>query len=229
MEIIDRILNKIVSIRINYIVFPKEIARKMPIYSSWHVKWSGVKRGSFVLDSDQIYKGMIQIGFDRIAKGLLGGKKSIVLIEGNGQIVIKGKEDLSQGISILVADNAQLIIGRGLYSNGYCSIRCRKKITIGNDNMWGWNVTVMDTDGHPIYDKDRHIINEYKDIFIGDNVWLGAYSKILKGALIPDGCVIGMSSIVTKSIESKNAILAGTPAKVVKEYITWDRGDFPNE
>ena len=122
MEIIDRVLNKIVSIRINYIVFPKEIARKMPIYSSWHVKWSGVKRGSFVLDSDQIYKGMIQIGFDRIAKGLLGGKKSIVLIEGNGQIVIKGKEDLSQGISILVADNAQLIIGRGLYSNGFYQV-----------------------------------------------------------------------------------------------------------
>lgn len=229
MKIIDRIFNKIISIRINYIVFPKEIARSMPIYCSWHVKWIGIKKGSILLESDQIYKGMIQIGFDRIAKGLLGGRDSIIDIEGSGQIVFKGKADLSQGISLRIADKAQLSIGGDFYSNGYCSIKCRKKITIGNGNMWGWNVVVMDTDGHPIYDKDHMIINGNKEIQIGENVWLASYSKVLKGAIIPSGCIVGMGSLVTRQEQRKNVILAGIPARVMKEDITWDRGEFPEE
>ncbi len=226
MNIVDRVLNKIVSYRINNKIFTKDIARKMPIYSSWHVKWSGVKKGCIRLETDEIYPGMLQIGFDRIATGLLGGKTSSVVIEGNGCIVFKGKADLSQGISIRVTDNAIISIGSGIYTNGYCSIRCRKNISIGKDNMWGWNVLVMDTDGHPIYDSQNNVINENKPIEIGDNVWIGAESRVLKGAVVPDGCIVGMGSVVTRKEKSMNAILVGTPAKVVKENISWYRGDF---
>lgn len=44
MHILDRILNIIASYRINHIVFPKELAAKMPIYCSWHVKWLNIKK-----------------------------------------------------------------------------------------------------------------------------------------------------------------------------------------
>jgi acetyltransferase-like isoleucine patch superfamily enzyme len=226
MNVFDRVLNKIVSYRINNIVFPKEIAKKMPIYCSWHVDWEGIKMNSIRLETDEIYKGMIQIGFDRIAKGLIGGKKSLVITEGDGRIIFKGKADLSQGISLRVTDKAEIVLGSGIYTNGYCSIRSRKKITVGKDNMWGWNVTVMDTDGHPIYNSHKEIINDNKEIVIGDNVWLGSESRVLKGAVVSNGCIVGMGSIVTHKENTENAIIVGSPAKVVKEGIFWGRGDI---
>ena len=227
MTILDRILNKIVSYRINHITFPKEIAKKMPIYCSWHVKWQGIQKGSIEIQSDNIYKGMIQIGHNRIAKGLLGIKQSRINLENNGKIIFKGPTDLSQGIAIYAHDCAVLTFGSGNYTNGYCTIYCHKKITIGNNGMWGWNVILMDGDGHPIYDTENKIINRPQEIIIGNNVWLGADSSIMKGAYIPDGCIVGKGSTVTRKETKTNSILAGCPAKVVKENISWSRGDFP--
>ena len=228
MKIIDRVLNKIASYYINNKVFSKDIAKRMPIYCSWHVKWGrDIKKGSILLDCDKIYKGMIQIGFDRIAAGLLGNRDSSVIIEGDGKIVFGGKADLSQGISVYVEDHSLVEIGSDIYTNGYCSIRCCKKITIGRDNMWGWGVSVRDSDGHPIYDFDHNIINHNREVVIGDDVWIGAESKVLKGANIPDGCIVGMGSNVTRKFLTNNAIIVGNPAGIVKEGILWNRGDFP--
>ncbi len=227
MTIIDRILNKIVSYRINHLIFPKEIASKMPIYCSWHVEWQGIQKNSIEIHSDNIYKGMIQIGHDRIAKGLIGIKKSSINLENNGKLIFKGPADLSQGISIYSHDNAILSFGSNIYSNGYCSIFCRKKITIGSGNMWGWNVTIMDNDGHPIYNSDKAVINDPKEITIGNNVWLGSDTNIMKGSQIPNGCIVGKGSTVTRKETKANSILVGSPAKVVKEDISWSRGGFP--
>lgn len=223
MNIIDRILNKIVSYRINHIIFSKELANKMPIYCSWHVKWLNIQKGSIEIQSDNIYKGMLQIGHDRIAKGIIGTKQSSINLENNGKIIFKGSADLSQGISIYAHDNGVLTIGKGLYTNAYCSIFCNKKITIGDGSLMGWNITIMDTDGHPIYDADHNVINYPEEITIGPNVWLGSNVTIMKGAVIPDGCVVGRGSTVTRKETIPNSVLVGTPAKVVKQNITWSR------
>ena len=227
MTFIDRILNFIVSYKINHIIFPKEIAAKMPIYCSWHVEWQGIKKGSIEIQSPHIYKGMLQIGHERIAKGLIGIKTSRINLENNGKLIFKGHTDLSQGISIYAHNGAVITIGSGNYTNGYCTIYCHKKITIGDNGMWGWNVFLMDGDGHPIYNENKEMINEPKEIIIGDNVWLGAESTVMKGAIIPNGCIVGKGSTVTRKETKSNSILAGSPAKVVRENISWSREVFP--
>ena len=45
---------------------------------------------------------------------------------------------------------------------------------------------------------------------------------ILKGVTIGDNCIIGAGSIVTKPFDKGNVIIAGVPAKIVKENINWD-------
>ncbi|MBI2418083.1 MAG: acyltransferase, partial [Ignavibacteriales bacterium] len=86
-----------------------------------------------------------------------------------------------------------------------------KEITFGKDIKCGANTLITDADWH--LDDPRS--GEPRPIIIGDNVWLGEGSKILKGVTIGKNTVIGAGSVVTKSIP-ENAIAAGNPCKVIK-------------
>jgi acetyltransferase-like isoleucine patch superfamily enzyme len=44
----------------------------------------------------------------------------------------------------------------------------------------------------------------------------------MKGAEIPDDCIVAAGSIVTRSFEGSHQIIAGIPAKVVKTEVTWE-------
>ena len=69
-----------------------------------------------------------------------------------------------------------------------------------------------------------------KEVIIGKHVWIGKDVKICKNTKIADNCVIGWNSVVTSSISNKhnaNSVIAGNPAKVVKENILWSK-ERPN-
>lgn len=53
-------------------------------------------------------------------------------------------------------------------------------------------------------------------VVIGDGVWVGANSTILKGVTIGEGAIVARSSVVTKDVEPYS-IVAGNPAKIVKK------------
>lgn len=50
---------------------------------------------------------------------------------------------------------------------------------------------------------------------IGNDVWFGAHSLVLRGVTIGDGAVIGAGAIVTKDVPPY-AIVGGNPAKLIK-------------
>lgn len=54
-----------------------------------------------------------------------------------------------------------------------------------------------------------------QDIFVDDDVWIGARSIILKGVSIGKGAVIGAGAVVTKNVPPY-AVIAGNPAKIIK-------------
>lgn len=113
---------------------------------------------------------------------------------------------------------AEIIIGDNVGISG-CSICAMKRINIGNNTLLGANVKIMDTDFHPIHPKNRiyKSINDASsaDIDIGNNVFIGTNSLILKGVVIGDNSVIGAGSVVTNNIPA-NVIAAGNPCKVVR-------------
>ena len=51
-------------------------------------------------------------------------------------------------------------------------------------------------------------------------MWVGNQVIILKGTEIADNCVVGSGSVVTKKF-TNNLVIAGNPARVVKENIDW--------
>ena len=98
------------------------------------------------------------------------------------------------------------------------------QIEIGDNVNLGGNVVLYDTDFHSLDSKDR--INRQEDIRgtktkpvkIGNNVFVGAHSTILKGVSIGDNAMIGACSVVTKNVP-ENEIWAGNPAKFIKNNL----------
>ncbi|MBE9663744.1 acyltransferase [Mucilaginibacter myungsuensis] len=125
---------------------------------------------------------------------------------------------LSKYCSIYVETGATLTIGDKSGFSGV-SIFCSKQITIGKTLFCGGNVSIWDTDFHPLlpFERANNVIEkiESKAINIGDDVFIGANSIILKGVNIGDRSVIGAGSVVTKNIPS-NQVWAGNPAKFIK-------------
>ncbi len=121
-------------------------------------------------------------------------------------------------------DNNVITIGKNFYSTGDVIMHlCQGSgnITIGTDCLISWGVEIRVGDWHTICDRTGNIINYNQDVIIGNHVWCGSNVMILKGSIIPDGCVIGTRSLVTHKFNIPNTIIAGSPAKIIKENIIW--------
>lgn len=105
-------------------------------------------------------------------------------------------------------------IGENVFINACCKFQDQGGITIGNNCLIGHNVTIA-TLNHDFDPKKRANITP-APVVIGNDVWIGSNSTILPGITIEDGAIIGAGSIVTKNV-SKNTIVAGNPAKIIKK------------
>jgi acetyltransferase-like isoleucine patch superfamily enzyme len=76
-----------------------------------------------------------------------------------------------------------------------------------------------------------------EQINIGDYAYLGSEIRIAPGGEVPAKCVVGIGSVITKKFETENTLIAGVPAKIIKDLgedgkllITYKtRPDLPND
>jgi len=117
-------------------------------------------------------------------------------------------------------------LGNNVYANFNLTLVDDGNIFIGDDTMFGPNVT-LETAGHPIYPPLR--ANKHyqfnKAIHIGKNVWIGANVTVLPGISIGDNTVVGAGSVVTKDLPA-NVIAVGTPCKVMRQINEHDHDYF---
>jgi len=62
---------------------------------------------------------------------------------------------------------------------------------------------------------DKNYFEEFENISIGNDVWIGANVIVVDGVKIGDGVIVAAGSVVTKEIPPY-AIVGGVPAKVIK-------------
>lgn len=158
---------------------------------------------------------------------------TLSIVAGSNQIVQLGnnlKLD-SRSIVLAVAGNSKLsindnttIVGAELYI-GYDS-----SVIIEEDCMFSWNIMFMTRGGHTIIDKNtNNILNDTHNntIHIGKHCWIGYGVNMLNSVTIPDNSIVGMNSfVINKQFDEPNVSIAGSPAKVIKHNIDWDR-DIP--
>ncbi len=118
---------------------------------------------------------------------------------------------------MLSTHSAQAVISIGNHC-GFSGtvIGAKEKISIGNDVMCGANTLITDFDWHGILPHERKTSSgDSQPIHIGNNVFIGYGSIVLKGVTIGENSVIGANSVVTRDIPA-NVIAGGNPCKVIK-------------
>jgi acetyltransferase-like isoleucine patch superfamily enzyme len=126
---------------------------------------------------------------------------------------------------VMLRGPCRLVIGAGTTFTGSVTLHMHEasSMEIGDDCMFAGNVSLLTSDAHPIYDREGTRLNPAAPIVLGRHVWVGGFVTILKGAHIGEGSVVARSALVAAGTYPPNAILAGVPARVVRQDIRWER------
>jgi acetyltransferase-like isoleucine patch superfamily enzyme len=105
-------------------------------------------------------------------------------------------------------------VRRSFLVSGGCYINAADGLSIGKGTIWGPNVSII-SQVHDINDFDS--APRTRGIKIGQNCWIGAGSVILPNVHLGDRTIVGANAVVTKSFSEGHVVLAGVPAKAVRD------------
>jgi acetyltransferase-like isoleucine patch superfamily enzyme len=157
-----------------------------------------------------------------------------------GSLITSGVGKIELGNNTVVRGNlmtypheggGKIKIGDDCYVGDHTRIWAGEQIYIGNRVLISHNCNVFDSTTHPV-DKHQRYLHEKEivtigfpkvlydtlsqdSVWIGDDVWIGCSSIILKGVKIGEGSIISAGSVVTKDIPP-NVLVGGNPAKILK-------------
>lgn len=147
-----------------------------------------------------------------------------IYIYGNYNVIHLGERNVFLKADLYIEDDgSKITFGSRNRILGFTHVAaCEgKSVSFGDGCLFSTDVIFRNTDSHAILDNESgERINPAKPIKIGDRVWFGNKTTILKGVTIEDDCVVATGAIVTRDVPA-NSIVAGVPAKVVKTGIIW--------
>lgn len=143
------------------------------------------------------------------------------------QIVIGNNNAFSAGWQLwpidAAHDDVRIRIGDDNYFNRNVFIDACGLIEIGNENQFGPDVYVTDSNhrhGPGIVGKRAGM--DVGRVKIGHGCWIGAKAVILKDVELGDRCVVGAGAVVTKSFPA-DSVIVGVPGKAVRAKETQNR------
>ena len=202
----------------NPIIFFYKAIRKITntIYHKWSTQYckliftlNGIQYGSGLVTSGTPYIHVSRKGKTLIGNRLFLGNWAVTNASG---LMGKCKFEVRNGAVLTIGNNV------GMTST---TIICHQKVTIEDNVMIDVGTHIYGTDFHnisPVIRIDMHDPqNSVKSspVILHKNVFIGAYSIILKGVTIGENSIVAAGSVVTKSIPN-NQIWGGNPAKFIK-------------
>ena len=204
------------TLRFNFHYFPFKTALKLPVVVS-HRTYLRELHGKVELP-EKVERAMIKIGFGDV--GHYDRKRSRTIWQVSGTVSFGGKASIGHGSKISVRGN--LFFGDGFNMTAESTIVCAKEIRFGDDCLLAWDILVMDTDEHPLYDKDNERINPDKAIVVGSHVWIGCKCILLKGAEVPSDTVLAAGTLLKSAFAGDNQVIGGNPPSILKREVRWE-------
>lgn len=171
----------------------------------------------------------------KINKGFKANKNfSLFIVGDNNSVELEENIVIIDNLCIQILEkcqNARIHIGSNttFWNTKIQTCDLNSSIKIGQDCMFSYNTSVLNSDGHAIF-QNNILINQGKNLVIGDHSWIGYNSTIYKNTILPNNIIIARDALVTSAFKEKqeNVIIGGIPAKIIKNNITWSR-ETPNE
>lgn len=155
----------------------------------------------------------LSIGYKRMR----GNKVSTrIQMDDFAKLTVNGSFMVNEEAYIWVTHSGHLTLDGG-FINEKVTITCASEIRIGKNAHIAREASIRDYDGHYIESPDYRTA---RPVRIGDNVWIGYRALIMKGVTIGDGAIVAANSVVTKDVPPR-CIVAGNPAKVIRENVDW--------
>lgn len=157
-----------------------------------------------------------------ICKDELTLKDCNIRFTGSNSVIYIDKNNYPISINMRVGNDSVIYIGKKCYTNKTSHIYAteRKNVIIGDEILLSFDSYFRTADPHIIYDcNTKERINFSKSILVGDKVWIGQQSLLLKGTIIGSGSIIGGHSVVSNKIIKSNSLYAGNPAKKIREQV----------
>lgn len=157
-----------------------------------------------------------------LASLLVGGDRATVFLDAGVQLTA-GEIYCGGGSSVvlhgpLVATRCAVVDAR----NG-------GTVVAGADQLWAANVYVATDDMHRLADRTTgERLNPFgAHVRLGRHVWLCRDAVVTGHADVADGAVVAMRSVVRGQKVPAHAVVAGVPARVVREDVAWSHDDLP--
>ena len=204
------------TLRFNFHYFPFATAMKLPVIVS-HRTYLRELHGKVELP-EKVERAMVKIGFGDV--GHYDRKRSRGIWQVSGTVSFGGKASIGHGSKLSVRGN--LNMGAGFNMTAESTIVCANEITFGDDCLLAWDVLVMDTDEHPLFNKDNERINPDKPIIVGNHVWIGCKCVLLKGAEVPNDTVLAAGTLLKSAFAGENQVIGGNPPSILKREVHWE-------
>lgn len=124
-------------------------------------------------------------------------------------------EEISVGF-LTVLSHRDTSIGTGVYIGSQCNIG---KCSIGSNTLLGSGVHILSGKKQHNFEDLTLPIQEqggnFVKVAIGEDCWLGNNSVIM--ANIAEHSIVAAGSVVTKELSASGSIVAGNPAKLIKQ------------
>jgi hypothetical protein len=143
--------------------------------------------------------------------------EAYVTLRKNARLLIHGMTQLNYRATIEVHENAEIDIGSA-YINSDAVILAAESIRIGYECLISRMVYIYDADHHDIVNADGKVINPPRPVIVGNHVWIGLQSLLLRGSKIGDGAVIAANSLVGGKIKA-GTMASGNPARSYAEIL----------
>lgn len=157
-----------------------------------------------------------------IGKGCRLKHCSIKLYGDNNHVFID-RDCVANSLDAWISGGGQLSIQHNTHFSGSIHIACieGRTVNVGERCLFSNDIVLRTGDSHSVLSLDGMRINPAADVYLGNHVWVGQRVIILKGSHIGDESILGTGAVVTGKKFKNNVIIAGNPARVIKENVTW--------
>lgn len=157
-------------------------------------------------------------------------------IRGDTRCIKVGGHTLVAGELLVFSHGGEISIGEWCYIGEGARVWSAGSIDIGDRVLISHNVNIFDSLTHPLRAGQRHaqfraimqtghprsIDLGERPVTVGNDVWIGANSCVLRGVTLGEGAIIGAGAVVTRDAPPFT-LVAGNPARVIRELAPDER------